>query len=95
MANDYLKKEPSKSEKMMYELAIGQQHLERNLWSTSTVVMAIALIAKIDPKQVAELMVNGDEQIKEFSIKVNEEIKKLEEAKKASPAEQKPAEEIK
>jgi hypothetical protein len=84
MANDYLKKEPSKTEKMMYELAISQQHLERSLWSTSTVLMALAILSKADPKEIAEMMINGDEKIKEFSTKINEEIKKLEEAKKSN-----------
>jgi hypothetical protein len=82
MGNDYLKKEPSKAEKMFYDLAMAQQHLERSLWSTSTVVMSLAILLKVDPKDLAELITNGDEKIKEFSTKVNEEIKKLEEARK-------------
>jgi len=78
MPNDYIKKEPTKTEKMLYELIMAHNQMEKGLWSTSTVVMALALLTKTDPKEIAELMVNGDERLKEFSGKVNEEVKKLE-----------------
>jgi hypothetical protein len=81
MGNDYLKKEPSKTEKMMYELYMQMQNMERGLWSTSTLVMVSAMLNKLEPKDVAELMVNGGDKIKEFSKLVNEEIDKLEKAK--------------
>ncbi len=81
MANDYLKKEPSKTEKMLYQIAMAQNQMERGLWSTSTVVMALAILAKAKPEEIAEMMVNGDEKIKEFSQKVNEAVKRLEEAR--------------
>ena len=81
MPNDYLKKEPSKTEKMLYELAMAQHQMEKGLWSTSTVVMALAILTKTKPEDLAELMSNGDAQIKEFSEKVNEIIKAKQEAK--------------
>lgn len=81
MVNDYLKKEPSKNEKMLYELAMAQNQMEKGLWSTSTLVMVLAILSKTKPEEIAELMVNGDEKIKEFSSKVNEIAKKLDEAK--------------
>jgi hypothetical protein len=82
MPNDFLKREPSKTEKMLYELAMAQHQMEKGLLSTSTVAMALAVINKIKPEELAELMANGDDKIKEYSNKVNEAIKKLEEAKK-------------
>lgn len=77
MSKDYLKKEPSKTEKMLYELAMNQHQMEKGLWSTSTVVMALAILMKVKPEDLAELMANGDTQIKEFSEKVNEKIRDL------------------
>ena len=77
MSNDFLKKQPSKTESMLYELAMAQRQMEQGLWSTSTVVMDLAILTKQKPEDVAELMVNGDEKIKEFSDKVNEVVKKL------------------
>ena len=83
MANDFKRKEPSKTEKVLYELMMAQQSMERGLWSNSSVVMAIAVLTNIDPAKVAELLVN-DEKIKEYSKQVNEEIKKLEDAKRGT-----------
>ena len=77
MPNDYKQKEPSKTERMLYELAMAQNQMEKGLWSTSTVVMALALLTKAKPEEIAALMYE-DEKIKEFSNKVNEHIKKLE-----------------
>jgi len=81
MAQDFKHKEPSKTERMLYEIVMAQNQMEKGLWSTSTVVMALALLTKQDPQKIAELMVNGDAQLKEYSQKINDEIKKLEEAK--------------
>jgi hypothetical protein len=77
MSNDYKQKEPTKTEKMLYELAMAQNQMEKGLWSTSTVVMALAVLTKADPEEVAKLMVD-DAKLKEYSQKVNDEIKKLE-----------------
>lgn len=77
MPNDYVKKEPTKTEKMIYELAMAQNQMEKGLWSTSSLVIVLALLTKQKPEEVAELLVNGDEKLKEFSAKVNEAVKKL------------------
>ncbi len=88
MAKDFLKKEPSKTEKVLYELMMAQNSMEKGLWSTSSLVLVLAILTKQDPKAIAEMMVNGDEKLKEFSGKINEEIKKLEAEKRpaAQPA---------
>jgi len=80
MPNDYVKKEPTKTEKMVYELFLQHQETQRSLWSTSSVVMALAVLAKVDPKQLAETIMD-DNRLKEFSKQVNDHIKALEEAK--------------
>jgi hypothetical protein len=77
MANDYIKKEPTKTEKMLYELAVAQNQMEKGLWSTSTLVLVVAMLTKQKPEDVAELMVNGDEKIKQYSQQVNDVVKKL------------------
>ena len=78
MPNDYIKKEPSKTEKMLYELVMAHNQMEKGLWSTSTLVISLAMLTKTSPEEIAELMVNGDEKLKEFSGKINEAVKKLE-----------------
>jgi hypothetical protein len=77
MSHDYKQKEPSKTEKMLYQLAMAQNQMEKGLWSTSTVVMALAVALKVSAKDIAKLMVS-DVEIKAFSQEVNDEIKKLE-----------------
>ncbi len=78
MTTDFQKREPTKNEKMLYELFLQQQQMEKGLWSTSTLVIASAILNKVEPEKLAELMVKGDEKLKEYSKKVNDEIKKLE-----------------
>jgi KaiC/GvpD/RAD55 family RecA-like ATPase len=77
MSKDYLKKQPSKTESMLYELAMAQRQMENGLWSTSSLVMILAILTKQKPEEIADLMVNGDVKLKEYSDKVNEIIKKL------------------
>jgi hypothetical protein len=81
MSNDYLKKEPSKTEKMIYELFMQHQSMEKAIWSTSTLNIVLAILTKTDPEKIAELMVNGNDEIKEYSKKVNEAVDKLEKIK--------------
>ena len=76
MAHDFKQKEPSKTEKVLYELMMNQQGMERAIWSNSSVIMVVAMLLKLDPKDIA-LALNDDEKLKEFSNKINEEIKKL------------------
>lgn len=84
--NDFKQKEPSKNEKMLLELAMHQQSIERNLWSTSAFASALGLILNADPGKIAELLVNGDDRIKEYSGKINQAIEKLDKEKKAKEA---------
>jgi hypothetical protein len=84
MPNDYVKKEPTKAEKMIYELYVQQQQMEKAMWSTSTLVITLAVLTKQDPKAIAELMVNGDEKLREFSKQVNEAVSALEKEKHPS-----------
>lgn len=86
MATDYKQKEPTKNERMIYELAMNQNQMEKAMWSTSTLVITLAMLTGQDPEKIGELMVNGDEELKEYSKKINETIKKLEEEKSSTSA---------
>lgn len=84
MPHDFKHKEPSKTEKVLYELMRNQQGMERALWSNSSVVMAIAMLQKVDPEKIAEMLVDKEPEMKEYSKKINDAIKKLEEKKDGS-----------
>lgn len=81
MTTDFKHKEPSKNEKLIYELFMQMQSMEKGLWSTSSLVISLAMLTNQDPEKIAELLVNGEEKMKDYSKKVNDAIKKLEEAK--------------
>ncbi len=81
---DYQKKEPSKSERALFELAMRQEMIERNLWTNSAFMSALAMLMEVDPQKIAELLTNGNDKIKEYSGKINEAIEKLEKEKKIS-----------
>ncbi len=93
MAHDFKRKEPNKTEKVLYELFIQQQSLERNLATNSALLVIIAQLMKIDPEKLGEMLVNGNDQIKEFSEKINATIHKLEDERKSKQPET-PAAEI-
>ncbi len=87
MANDFKKKEPSKTEKVLYELFMHQQHLDQNIATTSATVVSMGMLLNVDPVKVAELLVNGGEKLKDYSKKINDEIDRLsQEKKKSAPA---------
>lgn len=81
MANDYLKKQPSKNEQMFYELAMHMRHLDNTTHSNAAQILALGMMLGVDPAKLAELLVNGDEKLKEYGKKINEEIDKLTKAK--------------
>ena len=83
MAKDFMKPQPSKNEKMFYDLMMSMDVLDRRVWTTSSFVTALAIHLKIQPKQIAELLTTGQQQIKDFSKQINDEIDKIEEAEKA------------
>lgn len=83
MSSDYLKKQPSKNEQMITELFHHIQHVQNSLWSTSSFVTALAYLTKQDPKEVAELLTGDQTKLKEYSEKINKEIRAIEDKKKA------------
>lgn len=86
---DYLKKEPTRNERALYEMAMHLQHLDRSLVSNSAHMVALGLLLDIKPEKIADILVNGNEKIKEYGQAINAEIDKLETAKRAKPAENK------
>lgn len=85
MPNDYLKKEPSKTEKVMYELLMRLQQLENQTFSNSLTVLAVALAAGADAEKIAKFLTTDEEKIKEFGKSINEAIAKLRPAKEEMP----------
>lgn len=86
MAKDYLKKEPTKNEKMLYELAMHQQMMDERVYSTSLHLLALGKALDIDPKKMAEILTDETEKLKEYGNKINEEIEKIREQHKAEEA---------
>lgn len=84
---DFKQKEPSKTEKVLYELMMRQEMADRSLWTNSAFISALAMIGNVDPEKVAEILVNGNDKIKDYSAKINEAIEKLEKAKKPATPE--------
>lgn len=79
--SDFNKKAPTKTEKMIFDLAVFQQEIEKNLWSTSQLVLCMALANNLKPEDLAELMINGGEKLKEFTVLLNNKMKDLVQAK--------------
>jgi hypothetical protein len=80
-ASDFLKKQPSKNERVFSELTMYLHDVDHRIWSVASQVLAMALMQKIDPKKMAELLTGGDEKLQEYAKQINEEIKKIEAAK--------------
>lgn len=77
MPNDYIKKEPSKTEKFMYELAMNQQQLENQTFSNSMTVLAVALALGADAEKIAKFLTTDEAKLKEFGKSINEAMEKL------------------
>jgi hypothetical protein len=77
MSKDYIKKEPTKTEKFMYELAMHQQQLENQTFSNSMTVLAVALALGADAEKIAKFLTTDEAKLKEFGKSINEAIDKL------------------
>jgi hypothetical protein len=80
-ASDFLKKQPSKNERVFSELTMYLHDVDHRIWSVASQVLAMALVQKIDPKKMAELLTGGDDKLQEYAKQINEEIKKIEAVK--------------
>src|SRR6202142_4758702 len=81
MPHDYVKKEPTKTEKFMYELAMHQQQLENQTFSNSMTVLAVALALGADAEKIAKFLTTDEAKLKEFGKAINEAIDKLKPSK--------------
>ena len=84
MSNDYQKKQPTKTERLLYEMAMRMEMTDRNMWSNSAHLCALGILLDVKPEKVAELLVNGGEQIAAYGKAINEEAERLEALKKES-----------
>ncbi len=88
MANDFKKAEPTKTERVLYELAMRLEMNDRSLHSTSAHVIALSIAMGVDPAKVAEILTD-DEKIKDYAKKINEAIDKMAKDKEPVKAESK------
>lgn len=65
----------------MYELAMRMEMQDRSLHTASAHVIALSVALGVDPKKVAQLLVD-DQQIKDYAKQINDEIGRLEDEKK-------------
>jgi hypothetical protein len=77
MSHDYVKKEPTKNEKFLYELAMHQQQMENQMFSNSMTILAVAAALGADPEKIAKLLTTDEEKVKELGKAINEAIEKM------------------
>ena len=66
MPHDYIKKEPTKTEKFMYELAMHQQQLENQTFSNSMTILAVALVLGADAAKSRQVFNHGRRENQSF-----------------------------
>ena len=82
MAKDFQKAEPTKNEKMFYEIAMHLNELDHRTWSVSSHVLALGILLKIDPKKMAEILTGDEKTIADYAKLINDEIQKIQKEKK-------------
>ena len=91
MSNDFKRKEPTKTEKVLYEFFMQQQGMERALTTNSALMISLAMLLNIEPEKLAETL-SDNEKIKAYSDKINKKIDELETARQAKEKTQDKAE---
>src|SRR5579864_6422014 len=81
MAKDFAKPEPTKNEKMFYEIAMHLNDLDHRTWSVSSHVLAMGILLKIDPDKMAEILTGDEKAISEYAKKINDAIQKIQKEK--------------
>ncbi len=71
----------SKNEKMFYELAMQMHDVDQRVWSMSSHMLALGVALKVDPKKMAEILTGDQAVIKQYAEQINDEIRKIDEAK--------------
>ncbi len=77
-SSDFLKKQPSKNEKVFSEITMYLHDIDHRIWSVASQVLAMGLVQKVSAKHMAELLTGSDEKLQEYAKQINEEIKKIE-----------------
>lgn len=83
MPKDFQRPEPSKNEKMFYEIAMHLNDLDHRTWSVSSHVLAMGILLNVDPQKMAEILTGDEKQLSEYAKKINEAIQKIEKEKEA------------
>ena len=95
MAHDYIKKEPTKNEKFLYELAMHQQQIENQTFSNSLTILAVALALGADAEKIAKFITVDEEKVREFGKTINAAIEKMKAPDSAKATSGEPKEEEK
>jgi len=81
MSKDFQKPEPTKNEKMFYEIAMHLNDLDHRTWSVSSHVLAMGVLLKIDPEKMAEILTADEKVLSEYAKKINDAIQKIQKEK--------------
>lgn len=92
MAHDYLKKEPTKNEKMLYELAMRMEMMDRSHYSMSMHLLALGKALNISPEKMAEMLTAKTEDLQEYGKQINEAIDGIRKKDEAEAAVKEPVE---
>lgn len=69
-----MKKQPSKTDKVFYELMVQNQELQHRLMTNSAHLVAMGIELKISPEKMAEIMVKQQDKISEYAKAMNTAI---------------------
>lgn len=76
--SDFMKKQPSKNEKVFSEITMYLHDIDHRIWSVASQVLAMGLVQKVSAKDMAELLTGSDAKLQDYAKQINEEIKKIE-----------------
>jgi hypothetical protein len=88
MPNDFNKKQPTKTERIIYDLAMRMEVLDRSLWSTSAHIIALGIVMDVEPEKIAEILANGGDKIQEYGKRINAYMEKADKEKAEKNPEQ-------
>lgn len=77
MPNDFKSKLPTKTEKIIYDMAMQMHDMDHRLYSVSSHVLALGMLLKADPEKMAEYLTGDDAKIRDYAQKINASIQKI------------------
>lgn len=81
MSNDFKSKLPTKTEKLIYDMAMQMHDMDHRLYSVSSHVLALGMLLKVDPDKMAEYLTGDEAKIRDYAQKINEAIQAIQKTK--------------